>query len=465
MLWTSFVLGVSLAAGFAWVHYGLGRVLEARNDAFLARKAAELLAVVADRRSGGTSELEAEIRREVSAYEAEGLAVVVRERGRVSVSPPTAERLRLVELNGLAGAPFTIWPGSSGPRYRVLVSRGPDGGVTLLLALSLAETEATLSQFDRRVAGGAILFLILAVAGGFFLSRQALRPVAESVRRARRFDPEKLEGRLPRTGAGDEIDELAATINGFLDRLAAYHAQVIRFTSDASHELRSPLAAMRAAVDVALQQPRSVAEYRDALASLGEQCERLTTLVNSLLLLARADAAEVPLRKDDLELGSLAGEVVEMFEPLAEERGIHLALDCSSPVPARGDHARLRQLVTNLLDNALRFTGPGGSVTVTVRQDGKSAILCVTDSGQGIPPEHLPHIFDRFYQADAARASGGSGLGLSICRWIVEAHAGSIEAESEPGKGARFSVKLPLAHAEPGESRAIPGVMLVRTGG
>src|SRR5262249_31161796 len=146
--------------------------------------------------------------------------------------------------------------------------------------------------------GGAAVFLILAIAGGLFLSRQALSPVAESIRAARRLDPENLSERLPRTGAGDELDELAGTINGLLDRLAAYHAQIIRFTADASHELRSPLGAMRAAVEVALQNPRGSEEYRNVLASLAEQCERLTALVNGLLLLARADAGGVLIRRE-----------------------------------------------------------------------------------------------------------------------------------------------------------------------
>ena len=264
-----------------------------------------------------------------------------------------------------------------------------------------------------------------------FLSRQALRPVAESIRAARRLDPENLSERLPRTGAGDELDELAGTINGLLDRLAAYHAQIIRFTADASHELRSPLGAMRAAVEIALQKPREAEEYRNVLASLGEQCERLTTLVNGLLLLARADAGEVPVRRESLDLAALAAEVGELFLPLADEKGIQLVTDTSIPVTVAGDPSRLRQLVTNLLDNAIRFTEPGGTVTLRVDGIADRAMLRVKDTGIGIPAMHLPHIFERFFQVDAARSSGGYGLGLSICRWIVMAHGGTIERLAE----------------------------------
>ena len=447
-LWSSLVLAASLATGFAWVHFGLRRVLDARNDAFLERKAAELLASVTDQRPGAMSDLEAEIDREVLAYEPEGLIVVVRQAGQVSVAPRTAAALRLADQVVPPGTTCTIGQSDAWGRYRVLATPSRSGVLSLELGISLAETEATLAAFDRLVAGGAAVFLILAVAGGLFLSRQALRPVAESIRAARRLDPENLSERLPRTGAGDELDELAGTINGLLDRLAAYHAQIIRFTADASHELRSPLGAMRAAVEIALQKPRESEEYRNVLASLGEQCERLTVLVNGLLLLARADAGEVHIRRgNEVDVAALACEVVEMFDPLAEEKRIQLFTQTSSPVTVAGDPSRLRQLLTNLLDNAIRFTEPGGSVTLRVDSIADCATLRVKDTGIGIPAVHLPHIFERFYQADAARSSGGCGLGLSICRWIVNAHGGTIEARNREINGAEFTVVLPLRNA------------------
>jgi heavy metal sensor kinase len=446
-LWSSLVLAASLAAGFGWVHYGLRRVLEVKNDAFLERKAAELLAVVEDHRPGGLAELEAEIRREVQAYEPEGLIVAVRRPGRVSIDPGTAVARQLAACPVLPGPPVTIGLDGTGQRYRMLAATTPDGGLTLGLGISLAETEATLAAFDRLVVGGALAFLLLAAIGGLFLSRQALRPVAASIRAARRLDPESLAERLPLTGAGDELDELATTINGLLDRLAAYHAQVIRFTADASHELRSPLAAMRAAVEVALQKPREAEEYRNVLASLGEQCERLTALVNGLLLLARADAGEITIQQEPVDLAALTGEVAEMFDPLAEEREIRLVVEKAGPVTVAGDPSRLRQLATNLVENAIRFTQAGGTVTIQVDGVAGRAMIRVTDTGIGIAAEHLPHIFERFFQADAARSSGGCGLGLSICWWIVKAHGGAIEANSEEGKGAEFTVILPLATA------------------
>jgi heavy metal sensor kinase len=442
--WSSVVLAALLAAGFAWVHYGLRRVLDAKNDAFLERTMSELLAAVADHGHGDISDLDPTIRREVMAHEPEGLVVVVRQPGHVSVAPRTAAALRLADRTVPFGMPRTIGLADAGGEYRVLAAPPRTGVVSLELGISLAETEATLAAFDRQVAGGAVVFLILAGSAGMFLSRQALRPVAESIRAAKRLDLENLSERLPQTGAGDELDELAGTINGLLDRLAAYHSQINRFTADASHELRSPLGAMRAAVEIALQKPREAEEYRNVLASLGEQCERVTALINGLLLLARADAGEVLIRREAVDLAALACEVGKMFDPLAEEKGIQLVTDTSDAVTVTGDPSRLGQLVTNLLDNAIRFTEPGGSVTLQVDSIADRAMLRVKDTRIGIPAIHLPHIFERFYQADTARSSGASGLGLSICRWIIKAHGGTIEVDSRDRKGTEFTVIFPL---------------------
>jgi heavy metal sensor kinase len=454
-IWMSLVLVTSLAAGFLWVHFGLRSVLAAKNDAFLGRKAAELSAVAQESRSSGTEALLSEIRREVAAYAAEGLVVVVRSLGSVLVAPPSDKSRALAHRFALADPqkmPATISAPGSGERYRMIRIDLGQPEYSLDLGLSLAETKSTLAQFDGRVAGGGLAFLLLAVLGGLFLSRQALRPVALSIRTARGLNPENLSARLPRTGAGDELDELAGTISGLLDRLAAYHTQITRFTADASHELRSPLAAMRAAIEVVLSQPRDENDYRTVLSSLGEQCERLTALVNGLLLLARADAGEIQLRQERVDLTALAAQVVDMYEPLAEERGINLVTENSSGVLVLGDASRLRQLVTNLIDNAMRFTGSGGSVTLRVESDETRATLSVRDTGEGIPESHLPHIFERFYQVNSARSSGGCGLGLSISRWIAEAHGGSIDARSREGSGTTFVVSLPV-HLESRISR------------
>jgi heavy metal sensor kinase len=444
MLWWGLVLVATMAAGFLWVHFGLVRVLESRNDAFLERKAAELLAVVRDERPGGREELAAEIGREVMAYEPEGLIVVVREPARVSHAPKTPTAELLAARPAPPRSPQTIELAGVPSRFRVLTAFSAGAGLSLELGMSLAETEKTIAAFDRQIAGGALAVLILAAAGGVLLSRQALHPVAQSIRSARRLDAKNLSERLPQTGAGDELDELAATINGLLDRLAAFHTQASRFTADASHELRSPLGAMQAAIELALQKPRTPEEYQETLCTLSGQCERLTALVNGLLLLARSDAGEIAIKRELLDLAAVVRDVTELFEPVADDKGVRLVTESVQLVLIEGDPSRLRQLVTNLLDNAIHFTEAGGSVTVRVEVTDAAALLRVTDTGIGIPPEHLPHVFERFYQVDAARNSVGSGLGLSICHWIASAHGGAIEAANGEEGGTEMTVVLPM---------------------
>ncbi|HQU42657.1 MAG TPA: ATP-binding protein, partial [Pirellulales bacterium] len=336
----------------------------------------------------------------------------------------------------------------SAKAYRVLHAEIDVAGhesYSLDLGLDLSATGKLLADFDRRLAAGGLVFLAAAVGGGFFLSRRALEPVARSIETARLLNPADLSARLPVSGADDELDELAHTMNEMLDRLAVYHAQIQQFTADASHELRSPLGAMRTAIEVALQQPRPGEEYRRVLETLGTQCERLSDLVNNLLLLARADAGQVELRRDFVDLAEIIGETIDLYQPVADDQDVTLDWCAPSPVAVRGDRGRLHQLVTNLLDNALKFTDRGGRVTVRLEAERAAARLTVADTGVGIASDRLPYIFDRFYQLDAARAGRGSGLGLSICSWIVTAHGGTIEAASQPGRGTVMTVVLPSA--------------------
>ncbi|HVW01695.1 MAG TPA: ATP-binding protein, partial [Planctomycetaceae bacterium] len=320
---------------------------------------------------------------------------------------------------------------------------GGSGMSRISLAFSARKIDVTLRNFDRQVATGGLLFLAISAAGGWLLARQAVRPIAVSIQTAQRLDPADLTERLPRTGVGDELDQLADTINGMLDRLATYHSQIVRFTADASHELRSPLAAMRAAIEVSLHQTRSAAEYREFLESLAEQCDRLTDLSNSLLLLARADAGELQVQTQPVELRKLVSEMVELYQPLGEERGVHVKLPEGVSATVAGDPALLQRLISNLLDNAIKFADRGSAVTVSLLSSDNTTVLRVHNRGPCIGPEQLPHVFERFFQADASRSSGGSGLGLSICKWIAEAHHGQIQIRSDAG-GTEVQVVLPM---------------------
>jgi signal transduction histidine kinase len=234
-----------------------------------------------------------------------------------------------------------------------------------------------------------------------------------------------------------------------LDRLEAAFQRQRQFTADASHELRTPLAMLRSQIDVALQRRRRGGEYEQILASLREDTERLSQMVGELLTLARADAGQEVLEREPVNLDELAIQVVAAMQPLAATRGVQLRHE-AGPGPGAvvlGDQTRLMQLFVNLVDNGLKYTPAGGVVVVSVHADAERITVRVTDTGVGIAAEHLPHLFERFYRADAARAraEGGAGLGLAICQWIAHAHGGTIVIDSEAGRGTAVSVALPPA--------------------
>lgn len=450
--WTTVIVGLSLAAGLGWVRHSLRRVLETEDDALLQRKSQELLAAARDE-TGGMRALWAEVDREVAAYRDEGLVIILHEARRRRLAPADPISAELADCLDEAkfGKVVTVELPKTHQRFRVL--RTNDERLKLDVALSLAGTQSTLSRFDQQLGTGSIVFLGAAVLGGLLLARQSLRPVTASIEQAKQLNPADLSARLPRTGADDELDRLAATINRLLDRLADYHQQIVRFTADAAHELRSPLAVMRAAIEVTLQETRPAIEYQEVLGTLAEQCDRLTSLVNQLLLLATADSGQVSVLLESVDVSQLVSEIVEMYEPLADEAGISLRCEVAGPLMVSGDPDRLRQLVGNLLDNAIKFSAPRGGITARASSDTDRAVVTIADTGSGIPPDRVAHIFERFYQADPGRSSNGFGLGLSICRLIATAHQGSVELVHNSTRGATFAIRLPLttpAAAGPG---------------
>jgi heavy metal sensor kinase len=297
----------------------------------------------------------------------------------------------------------------------------------------------------------SVSILILAPLSGYFLAGRATRPLNRIITTTARLAPKKLDERLPIRGTGDELDQLSLTINGMLDRIANYLESNRDFVANAAHELRSPLAAIRSSVDVALDRPRSTEEYSLLLSDVAEECSRLTNLVNRLLVLAEGDAGRLAPRDHQAQLDKVVRDAVNMFEAVAESKGVELKLAKLPSALVPGEEYHLRQLVRNLLDNAIKCTPPAGKVTVDLANDrnGKQTRLQVSDSGVGIASDDLPRIFERFYRGDKARSReqnpGGNGLGLAICQAIVSALDGDIQVKSRLGQGSTFTVTLPLA--------------------
>ncbi len=314
------------------------------------------------------------------------------------------------------------------------------------VGMSLERVYETRRRFLVIMAALLPLGLLLAGGGGWVLAHRALKPVDRMTEAARRISAEHLAQRLEETGAGDELDRLSKTLNEMLGRLDIAFSQIRQFSADASHELQTPLTILKGELEVALRAPRSSDEYERILKSALEEIDRIAHLVEGLLLLARADAGVLRMDRRPVDLAQLVEDVYGQAKVLADAKTLTVGLGPVEPVSIEGDAERLRRLLLNLVDNGIKYTPPGGQVTLSLESDGAWASLKVADTGFGLSREAQEQIFQRFYRAEETRTrgEGGAGLGLCIARSIAEAHSGRIQVESTPGHGSAFTVLLPL---------------------
>jgi heavy metal sensor kinase len=291
--------------------------------------------------------------------------------------------------------------------------------------------------------------LVLAGFGGAFLASRALAPVGEITDLAHRLSAEDLRQRLDLSLPDDEIGRLARTFDEMIGRLDEAFRRQRQFTADASHELRTPLTIIKGRIDVSLEREREPQAYRKVLVEVNEEVDRLIRLTGSLLTLTRADAGQIPLVLEVVEVGEIVTGVIEQVRPAAVAKGVELVMEHGlPPVSIEADEDLLLQLMLNLVDNAIKYTPSGGQVSVSWELNESQVAMTVLDTGIGIPPEHVDRLFDRFYRVDAARSrnDGGVGLGLAISRWIALAHGGDISVESTVGTGSAFTVLLPTVN-------------------
>jgi heavy metal sensor kinase len=328
---------------------------------------------------------------------------------------------------------------------REVVLRGP--GETLIV--TGRNVTQQLHDFNRLLTVtvvGAATVLAIGLIGGWWLSGRAIAPIEKISRTAESVTATSLSRRVDASQMDIELADLAGILNSMLQRLQDSFEQQTRFTADASHELRTPISVLIMHSELALGRERSAEDYQATLKTCLKASQRMKQLVEDLLLLARADAGELGLRREETDLALLVDEAAEWLMPLAEENGISVRLDTQSAV-CQADSGRLLQAIGNLLKNAIVHNRPGGEVVVRTGVEGDAAIFEASDTGEGIEARHLSHLFERFYRIDEARSrdAGGSGLGLAICHTIVTAHGGTIEVDSQRGKGSRFVIRLPKA--------------------
>jgi heavy metal sensor kinase len=317
----------------------------------------------------------------------------------------------------------------------------------------LADSEKVIRKFTLREAAIIPGALILGSLLGWLMTGRVLTPVGEVAKTAQRITGSNLSLRIPSRQSGDELDYLVLTFNRMIERLEASFQQMKQFSTDVSHELRTPITAIRGQLEVALFTAQTTEQYREAMFNALQDIDRLSQIVRALLLLSQAESGQLVLQKTRLNLCEIVEDLVEQFQIPAEEAGVRLTADLPASCPAEVDRVQIERMITNLLSNAIKFTPKGGRVRMSVRSHSECIELVVEDTGRGISTEHLPHIFDRFYRVpgsgSAPSPDQGLGLGLSFVAWIVKAHNGKIEVESEPGRGTRFRITLPSAGVGP----------------
>ena len=445
-LWYSLMLLAGLALSGAGIWLVVSHSLHAALDDRLIGEAQGVVTVLSmEPDPGETYDITEELG-EYAAATPDGKLIDVRDsRGRQllsnnSVAPPAS----LAELR----PGFAVQTTTFG-RYRTFTRTLSvrNDSYQILVATSLEGVESTLRRVWTLFLSAAPAVLLMAALGGYWISRRALAPVDAITSAARNIGIQNLSQRLTVPSTGDELQRLSETWNDMLARLESAVNRLSQFTADASHVLRTPIALIRTTAELALRRERSPEIYREALRQVMAESERMTRLAEDLLLLARADAGLPALPLERIELTPLVRDVCRQGQVLAEERELKLSAEMpDEPVYVAGDDPSLRRLLLLLLDNAVKYTPAGGRITVSLDANPAGPTVAVHDTGVGIPDAALPHVFERFYRVDESRnrAGGGSGLGLSIAKWIAERHHASLEAESVLGQGSTFRVRFPL---------------------
>ena len=439
----------------------LAHYMERSVSESLARRGEEIVGLVAQIKETGEAYVVKEIEARYSPESYDQFIRIIRADGSVLYASGRTTSFDPV------GLPISI---PLGLKTTIIEAKATDGNKWLIstrafkgngnqfwiqTARPLQPIQAILGDVLSSLLLGLPLLVAVVVVGGYFLVGRALAPVAQVANQAELISLHKLSERLPLLRTGDEIEHLSLALNRMIVRLAEAFQQNQRFLADASHELRTPLAALRAELESVTEQARQQPEVVDRIGSSLEEVDRLSKIVEALFAISRLDAGEAKEERKKFDLAKLAANTTDQLCLLAEDKGIVISCVTEHPVNILGDRARIKQVLVNLLDNAIKYTPPKGTVKLRVQTRQNMAVIEVADSGIGIPTAALPHVFERFFRVDEARSRdlGGAGLGLAIVKSICAAHQGRVEASSTPGQGSLFRVELPLANGVQNNSK------------
>jgi heavy metal sensor kinase len=319
--------------------------------------------------------------------------------------------------------------------------------VILQVGVAMDSYSHFLDAFRRIFIITMAFLIVLAAGGGWFMARRAVSGVEAVTRTAQKISGGTLKERVPVKARGDEIDQLALTFNQMLDRIQALLSEIKEMSDNMAHDLRSPIARIRGAAEVTLAGGTDVSEYESMAASTIEECDHLLEMINTMLMISKTESGVDKVSPKEVDITAIVRRACELFSPTAEDKQINLNCSVQDGILLMGDSPMIQRMLSNLLDNAIKYTPSGGKVSISASQSPAQVVVAVKDTGIGISSRDLPHIFERFYRCDQSRSQAGIGLGLSLSRAIARAHGGDIAAESIPNQGSTFTVSLPKSFA------------------
>ncbi|MDY6880118.1 MAG: ATP-binding protein, partial [Thermodesulfobacteriota bacterium] len=329
---------------------------------------------------------------------------------------------------------------------RILYKRIGTGGV-MQLGLSMENQTRFIEAFKKIFITTMGVLIVLSILVGWFMARRALSGLGEVTRTATHISEGALEKRVPLKRSGDEIDQLATTFNQMLDRIQDLVTGIREMSDNIAHDLKSPIAGIRGSAEIALTTDTSLSEYKDMAASTIEECDRLLDMINTMLVISETEAGVGILKHEEIDMSKVVRDACSLFEPLAEEKKIHLSFHVQGTNMFSGDVRMIQRMIANILDNAIKYTHPGGNVDVSVQEtDSRGISVAIKDTGIGISENDIGHVFERFYRCDPSRSQKGIGLGLSLAKAIAQAHGGDLGVKSRLGQGSTFIVTLPRLH-------------------